>query len=484
MQRIERFIKPLDFGVVAGNLLLILRLVGFTFVPPLIVALIAGEFDVAIAFGSCGTVSFLVGQFIRQKKALSIASAREHASKESLAVVALSYLVTALVSAVPFMLVGAPHDAVFESMSGITTTGLSMFRPEDLPLSLVFFRSYLQWIGGVGIVILSVLVLIGPGMNSYRLYASEFGDEKIAGSVSATARIVTTTYVVLTAVGFLAFLVSGLSAFDSLIHVMSTVSTGGFSSGASNMGQYPMGAPHAVGGVLMIAGAIGFPAYYALRQRRFGSFFGDAQFLTLLIVLVVTASLLFLTQGMELSRLPDDVFHLVSAATTTGFSTSDLGELDDGRKALMSVLMFIGGSAGSTAGGLKVLRLLVLIKTVRWFLLRHLLPDEARISVHVGATVIDDRQLREVLAVLACTLILSVSATIAFTLSGHPFVDSVFDTISSLHTVGLSAGVVSTENPVWQKVMVTALMWAGRIELIPLLVLGYPAIYYGSRRSS
>ncbi|MFW5686474.1 MAG: TrkH family potassium uptake protein [Spirochaetota bacterium] len=484
MQRAGRFIRPLNFGVVVGNLLLILRLIGFTFVPPLLVALIAGEIDLAIAFGGCGAGSFLIGQFIRRKETLSIASAREPATKESLAVVALSYLVTALIGAVPFMLVGAPHDALFESMSGITTTGVSMFRPEVLPVSLVFFRSYLQWIGGVGIVILSVLVLIGPGQNSYRLYASEFGDEMIAGSVSATARIVATTYAVLTAIGFLSFLASGLPAFDSLIHVMSTVSTGGYSSSTSNIGQYPLGAPHAVAAVFMIAGAIGFPAYYALRQGRFDSFFGDVQLRTLLVILAVSAALLYFTQGMDPDELVPDMFHLVSAATATGFSAGDLGELDDGRKALMSVLMFIGGSAGSTAGGLKLLRFVVLLKTLRWFLLRQLLPDEARIPVRVGATVIDDRQLREVLAVLVFTLILAVGGTLAFTLSGHAFVDSVFDTISSLHTVGLSTGVVSPDNRAWQKVMVTALMWAGRIELTPLLVLGYPAIYPRSGRPS
>ncbi len=483
MRRIARFITPLNYQVVAGNLLLIVRLVGLAFVPPLAVALIVRDIGPALAFAGCGAGSFLLGQFLRHPQELSIASAREPASKESLAVVALSYLMTAIVAAVPFLLVGAPHDALFEAMSGLTTTGLTVFEPESLPLSLVFFRSFLQWIGGLGIVIISILVLIGPGQNSFRLYTSEFGDQKLAGSVSATARIVATIYAVMTAGGFLLFFASGLSAFEALIHVMSTVSTGSFSSDSASFGQFPGAAARAVAVFLMVVGAMGLPAYYVLRQRRFGAFFGDVQLRTLIIAIVVAMTLIFLTRGRETDRLFDDAFHLVSAATTTGFTVGDLSGLDDGRKAIMSVLMFVGGSTGSSAGGLKLFRFVVLLKTVRWFLLRKLLPDEARIRIRVGETVIDDNQLRGVLSLLVFTLLTVVLATLAFTLSGHAFVDSLFESISALHTAGLSVGVLTAESPVWQKAMVTVLMWAGRVEIIPLFVLAYPAIYRGTRRS-
>lgn len=481
--RYNDFIKPLNLRIVVDNLLLILRLLGVLFAVPVIAALAAAELRYAIIFGASGVFCFALGHFVGGRKELEIASASEPTTKESLVVVAVAYLVTALVGAIPFLFVGSGQDALFESMSGITTTGFSMFDPGTLPPSLVFFRSYLQWIGGVGITILSIVVLIGPGQNAYRLYASEFGEENIAGSVVATARIVAVIYGAITGIGFLLFLATGFAPFDALVHAMSAVSTGGYSSSAESIGYLPGPAPRIAAGVMMLAGATCFPAYYALHKRDFRSFLSDLQLRAMVLVIVGATALLYLTQGFDLPAAGRDLFHIVSATTTTGFSVEPVPDFSEGRKAILSVLMFLGGSAGSTAGGLKILRALILFKTVRWFLLKHFLPAETRIAVEVGGSVVGHRQLREVMSVLLLLLVLTTSGTIAFTLSGYPFIDSWFDTVSATSTVGLSAGIVSPALEAWQKLVVIVLMWAGRLEVVPLLVLAYPGIYKPKRNS-
>lgn len=479
--RYNRFIQPIQLRTVVKNLLLIVRLVGALLVVPGAVAFAFLEIETGIIFAACGAVCFAPGYLLTRGKRLELASADATSTRDSLIVVALAYLLVALVGMVPFLTEGAASDAFFESMSGITTTGFSMFDPVALPRSLVFFRSYLQWIGGIGITILSIVVLIGPGRNAYRLYASEFGEENLAGSVVQTARVVALIYLVLTAAGFLLFLATGFPVFDALLHVMSSVSTGGFSSRPSSVGAIEgfagPTAPAVATAVMMTAGAVGFPCYYAVRRRGLASFAEDIQLRTIVLLIVAFAVVLYLTQGFDLSAVGRDLFHLVSALTTTGFSIEAIPELNEGRKALLILLMFVGGSAGSTAGGLKILRLLILLKTVRWFLLKHFLPEEARVSVQVGGTAIDADQLREAIAVLVLLLLLAATGAVAFTLTGSPFLDGLFDSVSATSTVGLSAGVVSPAMSGGQKLMVVVLMWAGRLEVVPLLVLAYPTVH-------
>jgi len=252
-------------------------------------------------------------------------------------------------------------DGFFEALSGITTTGLSVASPETLPASPLFFRSYLQWIGGAGIVILSLCTLIGPGRNAFQLYTSEFGEENLTGEVKATSRLMIKIYLFFTGAGFLVFLAVGMPAYDALLHVMSTLSTGGFSAYGNSLGQYRNSMIAAGVTVFMLLGAVGFPTYYMLYRRDLRRVKLDPQVMYpgAFVVIFFLLAVPILKKGPG-TGLTSAYFHVVSALTTTGFSITPASEWPSGFQWLVIFLMTVGGCAGSTAGGLKIFRLILL----------------------------------------------------------------------------------------------------------------------------
>ena len=259
---VVRFISSLDFVVIRQTLLLSLRLFGICSVPPFLVSAATGEFRYSAIFAGLTLLPYGVGRFlgVRQIPTMGV--------REGLVLTALIYLVFSLLGALAFLPVAPFVDGLFDAVSGYTTTGLSLVAADALPDSLLFFRAYCQWIGGAGIIVLSLVALMGPGQNAFRLYASEFGEENLVGNVRATARIVLKVYLILTGLGFLSFLLSGMKPFDALLHVMAAVSTGGFAAYGDSIGHYDAPLVHGVVIVFMLLGAVGFPAYYLLRGRR------------------------------------------------------------------------------------------------------------------------------------------------------------------------------------------------------------------------
>ncbi|MEA1993969.1 MAG: potassium transporter TrkG [Euryarchaeota archaeon] len=157
---------------------------------------------------------------------------------DALIVTALTYLLFALLGSLPFLPIMPPINGFFEAISGFTTTGLTMAEEATLPLSLHFFRAYSQWLGGMGIIIVSLAILLRPGKAAFRLYETEFGEENIIGSVVATAKMIIWLYLILTVVGFVAYLIAGMGPFDGLIHILTTIPTGGFSRFSESIGHY------------------------------------------------------------------------------------------------------------------------------------------------------------------------------------------------------------------------------------------------------
>lgn len=468
-----RFVVPLDRRTVRHHVGLSLQLLGALLVVPLLAALAAGEFAQLGVFVAVALGSVLVGMLLRVSDAPALAL------REALVVSALVYLVYGSVGAVPFLAVVGPVDAFFESMAGFTSTGLTVTDDLSLPASLLFFRAYAQWIGGGGIVILSIAILSGPGSAATRLYALEFGPEDIRGSVSATTRVVAAAYVALTAVAYVALLLAGAGGFDGLLHALTGIATGGFSPYVDSIGAYRSTAVAGVTVVIMLLGAVSFPLYYHLARRDWGYVGRDPQLRALLGLAMLAIAGVGLIHLREPGAAFDASFDVLSAFTTTGFTVTDPAEWPAAQRALAIALMVFGGSVGSTTGGLKLMRFVIFAKLVVWTFLRALVPQEAKVALQAGTETIGEGELRRSAAFAALYAGAVVVSVVAFTATGATLDDAVFESVSALSNVGQSIGLTSRELSSWTKVLLSLDMWMGRLEILPVLVLFYPAHWRG-----
>jgi trk system potassium uptake protein TrkH len=468
---LTRYIMPLDLRAVLTHLGVVSKLLGVVLLLPFLVALLTGDLLHAAVFGVLALGTYLIGR---------LAAAVERpvlALKEALVVTALAYLSFGLVGALAFLPDTSFLDGFFEAMSGFTTTGLSVMDIAHLPKSLLFFRAYAQWVGGAGIIVLSLAVFFGPGKAAFQLYASEFKEDNVLGSVITTARVVAMLYVGLTGLGLVVYLVTGMQPFEALLHVMATLSTGGFSPYPESIGKFRSSlVTWAVIG-FMLLGATSFPLYYLIRLHGPGRFWRDRQ-MRALLGLIALATLVFVgLRGWHLENLTSSVFRATSALTTTGFNLTDTTSWSEGSKLVTVFLMIIGGSAGSTAGGIKVLRLLILARLLGWFVLRELLPPEAQIPMKYGELVVSDHELKQHVGFFILYVGLVFVTTVPLVCAGFPTIDALFESASALGTVGLSTGITSPDLTAWLKLVLIFDMWAGRLEILPVLIVLYPGTW-------
>jgi trk system potassium uptake protein TrkH len=469
---IEKFVRPIDRNTVLIHLALGVGLIGLTDLIPALISIVVGEFQYTLIFGSLGIVLTLLGFGIYRRRE---SSARELQLKDGLVVTALSYLLFGAVNAFVFLPVVPFIDGFFEAMSGFTTTGLTVLDVSAAPRTLLFFRSYSQWVGGLGIIIISLAILLRPGKAIFQLYSTEFGEENIKGSVIATARIVARIYLILTAVGFCAYLVSGMGLFDALVHILSTLPTGGFSSYPDSIGHFQASAIPYVVCLFMILGAITFPLYYRFARRDFKSLYTNMQVRGFMAILLIGALLFWALFGLARPWLTPALFQSVTSLTTTGYSTIEVGSLSSTSKVLTIMLMNIGGTTGSTAGGIKIFRLLAILALLRWLVLQALLPREARLPLAIAGLKVGDEDVKMLAAFLAgYVVLLGLSTFAVLWIEGFPFLDTLFETSSAMGTVGLSTGLTSPDLTSWTKLILILNMWIGRLEIIPVLVVFYP----------
>lgn len=399
---------------------------------------------------------------------------------EALAVIALSFVVAASTLVWPFASEGLPwSDAIFEAVSAVTTTGLStMGGSAELPDHILFVRSWAQWYGGLTILVLALGTMLSPGRAARRLAAPNLDSEDLLAGTRGRARGILTLYLGLTASVFIALTVSGASAENALVHALSSVSTGGFSNldgGIRNLGS-PAALLVLSGAALL--GALSFPLQVQAWKRRPGALGRDSELWALLGLSALAAAALTATMrvgsGLEWSEVAVHApFLAVSAQTTTGFATLDVGSLDAASKCVLIISMAIGGDMGSTAGGFKLFRLLILLDMVGRLFARTALPPHALTKTTVSGERIPDEEsltAASVVFLYVATILVSWLAFLAYALDP---LDSLFDVVSALGTVGLSTGIVAAELPSALKAVLCADMIMGRVEIVAFLVLFY-----------
>ncbi|SEG69510.1 TrkH family potassium uptake protein [Marinobacterium lutimaris] len=405
---------------------------------------------------------------------------------EALCITALVFLIVPLLMSYALRAEGLFWlDAWFEAVSAITTTGLSTLSSvESHSRAFLFTRAWMQWYGGLGIAVLAVALLMGHQVASRKLLQPS-GEEGASSTARSYARQVLLVYSSLTLFGFVLIWLTHHDGFEALIHALAAVSTGGF-SGFDNSLESLSIAPQLAITLLSLAGAIGLPLYFvALSKRQPRRLLEEETRALLLAVLLLT--LLFTAYLLISGRFnASDAFGnalvlAVSAQSTTGFTSLDLTSLDPGLMLVLILSMLVGGSAGSTAGGFKLIRLLILFQVIRVALQRINAPSRAVLSPRLGREVIDAEDIGSVLVLLGLWFLVVMLSWWVFLLYGEPPLNALFEVVSAVSTVGLSSGVVRPELAPALKVVLCIDMLLGRVEIVALLVLFLPRTWIGRR---
>jgi len=385
-----------------------------------------------------------------------------------------------------------PLDAAFESVSGFTGTGLTMAAVEEqLPRSLHWWRSLIEWIGGVGVIVLTVAILRrgGAGAGSYTLYESEARSEKIHPSIVTTVREIWKIFVGLTVGSTVLFLLVGMPLWDAINHAMTGIATGGFSVHGASIGYYDSPLIEYAVVPVMTAGSVAFPIHYLIFTGELENIYEDLQtrwvFIWFTVGSLALAGILHIDG--QYSTLEETfrigLFQFVSATSNTGFGTATIGggtqQVWSARATLLACLgMLTGAAAGSTVSGLKLIRVITLIKGTVWQVQDVFHPSSAIRYLQIGDRSLSEQQAQReyteatVVFVLWLTfLAIGITVLLQVLSPAHPLEYVVFDVMSAQSNVGLDSGITGPEMPRTAKMMLMLNMWVGRLEIIPVAVL-------------
>ena len=465
-------VSPVNRAAVLKYLGQVMIGIGAVLFVPLMVAAYFEDYHVAAIYAVMAAVVIAVGYGLHR-----MLPDYDLEWKEALVLAALIFPLSSAISAIPISIsTGMPIlDAFFEAVSGLTTTGLSV-APPDVGPAFLFARSWLQWIGGIGIVLIVLSVVIRPGTSAYRLYSVHIAEKKLRPNVISAAKLLGRIYLGITLISFILLMIAGMAPFDALCHALSAVSTGGFSTNPDSIAGFSgilIPATIILGCVL---GSINFSLYPRIIENP-RLLLSSEQFRGFLAVFAAGALLLAFTmqQSGSLSFvLGAAAFQALSALTTAGFATVDIAPLPDSSKMVLSALMWIGGSVGSTAGGIKILRLIILVKLIHMVFIRFVLPREALTPLKVRGEVMEANELNGILTFVLLYLAILFSSSLVFMLHGTGCGDALFEVSSALGTVGLSAGVTTAAMAPQLKMVLIADMLLGRMEIIPLCILLFP----------
>lgn len=450
---------------------------------PCVVALVAGWGEAAGRFAVIAVVLVAVGWLLSRLQADD-----DIRPNEALVITCCVFLIGALAMTWPLMVAGVPlHDAFFESASGITTTGLSTIRSDtELPAVHLFTRAWMQWYGGMAIIVLAVGLLLPPGAVSKGMATGGALPEGIAGSARLRARELLAIYVALSAAGILVLWGLGMTLFDAVCHALAAISTGGFSTQRGSLAAYDRLAIQVSVMFLCLLGGLSFSLYHRAINRNWREALADPACRMLLVSLGVSIVLTTIFMAISgrftwLEILKNAPLMAASAQVTAGFSTISVPDLDAATKVTMIITMFIGGDAGSTAGGVKIVRLLIVLRLIQIMIARTTLPDHAVAQLRVYGQKIDQPAFERAIGVIALFGLTIISSWLAFLAHGYPPLDSLFDVVSATTTTGLSTGVTGPDLPVALKIVLALNMLMGRIEVLALLVLLYPGTWFGKK---
>ena len=422
---------------------------------------------------------------------------------DSYLVVALSWIIFSLIGMVPFLFIARMDlpSAFFETMSGFTTTGATCINDIDsLPRSLLFWRAITQWIGGLGIVVFSFALIPVYEFRNSNIYSAEVTGlslDKLRPKIGATARRMLLIYLFLTSLCAFLYWLGPMNLYDAVCHSFTTIATGGFSTHTKSMAYFHSSYIEYVASLFMLASSVNFSLYYYLSIKRSNTLFKNEEFRTFFAIIafaLVGFMLLFyfapvpataegtLPVGLE-ETFRSALFHVSSVMTSTGFAAQKFDYVAWGPSFWMPtvVIMAIGSCAGSTAGGIKVIRVLICAKSVlKEFVLQ--LHPRAVIGVRISGRIVPDERVRRALAFVFLYIILVVIAMLCYSLLGADVDTALGSSISMLSNVGPATGATGPASnfanvPAAGKWLMSAYMLIGRLEIFTILFLFMPSFW-------
>lgn len=489
----------LDVKVVLGVLGAFIFFLGFALLLPAGIDLIYEEntwhsflVSALMAFGLGG----LLWYFFRPKEELRV--------REGFMIVSLTWITLSLVGALPFMLSGIVDsytDAVFETMSGLTTTGSTILggttsdgltNPaiEDLPKSFLFWRSLAHWLGGMGIIVLSIAILPLLGVGGMQLFQAESPGpttDKLTPRVQETAKLLWVVYVAITFVEFLMlWLHPSMDWFDSVNHAMATLATGGFSTKNASIQGFDSAYIDWVITFFMFLAGINFAMHYRLLRGDISTFFSNREFrfyslVTFLAIAGLSLTLWAFNNYPILDALRYGAFQAVAIITTTGFGTDDYELWYSFATFLLFILFFTGGCAGSTGGGIKMVRWMIMIRNT-FREIKQIIHPKAVLPIRIGDQTISQNIQRTVLSFFILYIVIFAIGSLIISLFGYDIMSSMGASISALGNIGPGWGEFGpTDNfaklPYIGKWVLILLMMVGRLEIFTVMILFSPAFW-------
>jgi len=465
-----RYINKNDLLIIARSMGLLMIGIGFLCLVPIAVDLIYFEFN-ALCYLVPSLTSILIG-FVCIK-VLDKYDIHKMRLKHAMVISSLSWLWAGLVCGIILYFITDIGfvDSIFESMSALTGSGITIYPDvEILPHSVLFFRGFQQWIGGLGVVVMIISVLAKPGSVSNKLYQSEAREDRIKPSTKATIKQTIKIYFIFTIFGIILYLIAGMPFFDSICNTFSIISTGGMSIKNANIGYYQSELIYFITIFLMILGATSFLVHYNFIKTRGKSLVHDLQFKVMISLIAIATLLIYLTSYI----VPMDIlFVVVSAITTTGASIQSstvMGAWPPFTIFVIMMLMLIGGSTGSTVGAIKLMRVIAFCKGIYrnsreiWSPKGSVVPLE-RANKYISENVVEQSG-----NYITLYFILILITWSLLCLYGHDPLNSLFFTFSMQGNVGLEIGQMSQNLELPLKLIGIFNMWTGRLEIYPVLI--------------
>lgn len=504
----------------------LLIILGVVILIPCVVAIIYQEWYSLAGFLLVGIFILIVSTSVYRL----LRHTEEPKHKHSLAIAAIGWFIIMLFGALPYFVIAwitpdeamqefvpagsdyissllnfrNPLHALFESTSAFTTTGLTMaYNEPSVGKTILFYRSFSQWIGGAGFIVMALAFFKTlPGQGAMNLYGSEASGTKLRTNVIHTARAIWKVYFFITAVMFVYITIGTYfilpdyplseNIFDAINHAMCGQSTGGFSTLDDSIAGYGSVEMEMLFVLPMLLGGLSIPFFYRfIFQQKFDELWKDIQARSIIIASIIggiVLSLFLFQSGLVPNPFREGLFQFVSAITTTGWQTSNIAAWDDISILIIVVTaMIVGGSAGGTVGGIKIIRALLLQKGLRWHISKVFLPKNSIKTVRFDNKTMLAEEMNSELAragIFSLIYILFVFISTLFTLyfmnGNFGLADAIFESASAQGTVGLSTGITEPSmSPILEGVYIIQ-MWAGRIEIIPVLIL-LRVIFYGTK---
>jgi trk system potassium uptake protein TrkH len=414
-------------------------------------------------------------------------------ARDGFAIVALGWILLSLFGSLPYMISGViPSfiDSFFEAVSGFTTTSASILTHlEGLPKGILFWRSFTHWVGGMGVIVLTLAMLPAIGAGTVQMLKAEYpgpSPGKLVPQVKETAKILYKIYLIFTILEIIMLKLAGLPLYDAIIHSFGTVGTGGASNMTASVGAYNNIYVEIIITVFTFICGANFTLYYRMLKGDLKAPFKDEEFRFYSCVIIASVALITVSLYGDIfdslwESLRHSSFQAVTIMTTTGFATTDFDKWGMFSKIILFILMFIGGCAGSTGGALKSVRVLLLLRVMKRELLQIIHP-RAVYSVRLGNKPVDEKTISEVLGFFFMYITIFITAVLVVSLDNMDWATTIASVAATLGNVGAGFGIVgpmgnySTLSDL-SKVVLSLCMIIGRLEIYPILLLGIPSFW-------